>query len=170
MFASFAKQKYAWLHVSWPSWVLRYGFFNTDPHPGNLAVDDGYPGGRLIMYDFGQDGVGLLEMMNCFVMFCYECFFHGLMDSSWLKHCKTSKSHKHLTVKGIDPATLERLASSRTNKQMEFFKLSNLLWISRQGIVWRPWTTLGALRKEQMLGCSIPPKNYVRNGSNMAES
>jgi len=32
----------------------KYGVFNTDPHPGNLAVDDKSKGGRLIMYDFGQ--------------------------------------------------------------------------------------------------------------------
>jgi len=32
----------------------KYGVFNTDPHPGNLAVDSMVPGGRLIMYDFGQ--------------------------------------------------------------------------------------------------------------------
>merc|ERR1719189_2945958 len=32
----------------------KYGVFNTDPHPGNLAVDDASPGGRIIMYDFGQ--------------------------------------------------------------------------------------------------------------------
>lgn len=32
----------------------KYGVFNTDPHPGNLAVDEASIGGRLIMYDFGQ--------------------------------------------------------------------------------------------------------------------
>ena len=32
----------------------RHGFFNTDPHAGNLAADAAIPKGRLIVYDFGQ--------------------------------------------------------------------------------------------------------------------
>lgn len=41
----------------------KYGVFNTDPHPGNLAVDSATPSGRIIMYDFGQ--VSYLTESQC---------------------------------------------------------------------------------------------------------
>jgi aarF domain-containing kinase len=41
----------------------KYGVFNADPHPGNLAVDTAVPGGRIIIYDFGQ--VSYLTESQC---------------------------------------------------------------------------------------------------------
>lgn len=42
------------LAESYLTQLCQHGFSHCDQHPGNLACDNGHPGGRIIYYDFGM--------------------------------------------------------------------------------------------------------------------
>ncbi|CAE7271813.1 ABC1K7, partial [Symbiodinium sp. KB8] len=102
----------------------KFGFFNTDPHPGNLAVDDKYPGGRLIFYDFGQaceltDGQadGILQVIQSIVDFeAKDCV--KAVEGVVQKNFETGKALGE-SRDGILGKPVEQVKSKRSKRKRE---------------------------------------------------
>jgi predicted unusual protein kinase regulating ubiquinone biosynthesis (AarF/ABC1/UbiB family) len=83
--------------------LIRFGFFQADPHPGNLAVD-GEGGGRVIFYDFGMMGEVPLDVKRGFVDLIF-----GIYENDVKVVCD-SLEQMDVIRRGADRMTLERVA------------------------------------------------------------
>jgi len=89
--------------------ICRHGFFHCDPHPGNLAVDDGYPGGRLVYYDFG-----MMERVEERVKKGFVDLVFAIYENSPKEACDALEEMGVLR-QGIDRFSIERIAKSMLN-------------------------------------------------------
>ncbi|OLQ13941.1 hypothetical protein AK812_SmicGene1920 [Symbiodinium microadriaticum] len=123
--------------VAWSLWTLcgpargsvflvRSGFFNTDPHPGNLAVDDKYPGGRLIFYDFGQaceltDGQadGILQVIQSIVDFEAKDCVKAMDSLGCLKEGTDFKAVEGVVQKNFETGKVKSKRSKRKRELTE---------------------------------------------------
>ena len=84
--------------------MCRDGFFHCDPHPGNLAVDDGYPGGRVIYYDFGMMEVMEQDLKKGFVDLVFSIYENLPREA-----CDALEAMGVLRP-GVDRVPIERIA------------------------------------------------------------
>jgi len=89
---------------SYLSQLLRYGYFHCDPHAGNIAVDTGYEGGRLIYYDFGMMAEIKPEVKRGLV----ELIF-GVYDGSSREVCDALEKMGVLR-RNVDRVSVEKIA------------------------------------------------------------
>ena len=89
--------------------VCRHGFFHCDPHPGNLAVDNGYPGGRLIYYDFG-----MMEVMERDIKKGFVDLIFSIYENLPLEACDALEAMGVLR-KGVDRQSIERISRKMLN-------------------------------------------------------
>mmetsp|Transcript_29278 Transcript_29278/g.89670 ORF Transcript_29278/g.89670 Transcript_29278/m.89670 type:complete len:353 (+) Transcript_29278:1184-2242(+) len=89
--------------------ICRHGFFHCDPHPGNLAVDDGYPGGRLIYYDFG-----MMERVERNVKKGFVDLIFAIYENMPKEACDALEKMGVLRP-GVDRFSIERIAKNMLN-------------------------------------------------------
>ena len=98
------------LCTSYLEQVCRHGFFHCDPHPGNLAVDHGYPGGRLIYYDFGMMEVMEPEIKKGFVDLIFSIY------ENLPREAVVALEQMGVLRAGADMSSIERIARSMLNQ------------------------------------------------------
>lgn len=97
------------LCTSYLEQVCRHGFFHCDPHPGNLAVDGGYPGGRLIYYDFGMMEVMEPEIKKGFVDLIFSIY------ENLPREACTALEQMGVLRAGVDRQSIENIARNLLN-------------------------------------------------------
>jgi len=104
----------------------KYGFFNTDPHPGNLAVDLEYKGGRVILYDFGQAGQlnesqcnGILQVIQAIVDLDAKAFVQAMEKLGALKEGADKKAIEALVANNFKTGKVKSKRSKRKAEAVE---------------------------------------------------
>jgi len=97
------------LCTSYLEQVCRHGFFHCDPHPGNLAVDNGYPGGRLIYYDFGMMEVMEPEIKKGFVDLIFSIY------ENLPREACVALEQMGVLRSGVDKQSIENIARNLLN-------------------------------------------------------
>lgn len=98
------------LCTSYLEQVCRHGFFHCDPHPGNLAVDDGHPGGRLIYYDFG-----MMERMEPEIKKGFVDLIFSIYENLPREACEALEQMGVLRA-GADKQSIENIARNMLEK------------------------------------------------------
>jgi len=110
------------LCTSYLEQVCRHGFFHCDPHPGNLAIDRGYPGGRLIYYDFG-----MMEVMEPSLKKGFVDLIFAIYENLPREACDALESMGVLR-QGVDRSSIERIAKSMLDQFQTTLVSADGLW------------------------------------------
>ncbi|KAJ1457576.1 ABC1 family-domain-containing protein [Pelagophyceae sp. CCMP2097] len=94
------------LTASYLEQLCRHGFFHCDPHPGNVGVDAGYPGGRIVYYDFG-----MMEDIEPGVKKGFVDLVYALYKNAPVPACDALEAMGVLRP-GLDRYSIERIAKS----------------------------------------------------------
>ena len=101
----------------------KHGFFNCDPHAGNLACDDQFPGGRLIVYDFGQvasltanQSQGILNVIESIIDLDAETCVKAFEQMGVLKHDVDEAKIRSVVQQNFDTGKVKSKASREKRK------------------------------------------------------